>query len=552
MLRHLTVRDFALVREIRLEFESGLTVLTGESGAGKTILLEALGLVMGDRASTAHIRPGAERSEVTAEFDLTDNVSAIEFLVERGLNDPDAPAHCLLRRSMTREGRSRAFINGTPVNLADLADLTSSLIDVHAQNEHQHLLRRAVQLDLLDDYAGIAGEREELTTMFRAWRASQIALDDVTARIAAARDRRELLDYQVTELLELHLEDGEHETLSGQFKHLSRIEETQEKVAQALVVLEGDTDAGLADFIRVLRSLDDIEDGDAQLNAARELLRTALTHLDEANAELRHYADTLQREPADLERIASRLDLITDLARKHRVRPEALPAHARALADELQGLAADETSLDSLRDAVKESAARYRKLAAALSAKRRKAAKGFERAVGELIRELGIKGGALELVFGDTESESGIDTVDYFVKTNPKFPAGLLKEIASGGERSRISLAIQVVAAEKARLPALVLDEADVGIGGTTADVVGRLLQDLARHTQVICVTHAPQVAARGTHHLRVGKTEAGETFLEPLTGKPRIEELARMLGGREITKKTREYAEELISAGSG
>jgi DNA repair protein RecN (Recombination protein N) len=551
MLRHLTVRDFALVREVRLDFHDGLTVLTGESGAGKTILLEALGLVMGDRANVSHIRPGAERSEVSAEFDLTANTRACEFLTVRGLNDVDAPERCILRRIVSKEGRSRAFINGSPVNLADLEELTRTVIDIHAQNEHQQLLRRTVQLELLDDYASLQTLRADVGAAFHTWHELKRELDAATARTTAARDRRALLDYQVTELSEAALEDGEYATLNIQFRRLARLQETRDKVAQSIATLDGDDDVASAHFARLLRTLEEIDDTHRQLEAARDLLRTAITHLDEAGNELRHYADSLEAEPTDLTRIESRLDLITALARKHRVRPETLPEHARSLTAELESITADEDSLAALQLRVETSAAHYRGLAQNLSAKRRRSAKAFERAVGELMRELGIKGGALEVVFSLAESESGIDAADYHVRTNPKFPAGPLRDIASGGERSRISLAIQVVAAAKARLPALVLDEADVGIGGTTADVVGRLLRDLAQHTQVLCVTHAPQVAARGTHHLRVGKTDSGETFLEPLLDKARIEELARMLGGREITKKTREYAEELINAGA-
>ncbi|NJN51993.1 MAG: DNA repair protein RecN, partial [Gammaproteobacteria bacterium] len=469
MLRHLTVRDFALVKEVHLDFEGGLTVLTGESGAGKTILLEALGLVMGDRANTTHVRPGAERIEVTAEFDLSGNAQAIEFLTSRGLQDGDVPTQCLLRRMVTREGRSRAFINGTPVNLTDLSELTSTVIDIHAQNEHQQLLRRTVQLELLDQYAGLEETRHEVTDVFKVWHAAAAQLDAVTARIAAARDRRELLDYQVSELAELGLAEGEYEALNAQFRRLARIEETQAHIAQSLTVLEGESESGAPEYTRILRILDEIDDANPQLDAARELLRSAITHLDEATTELRHYSDTLQREPADFARIEARLDLVMDLARKHRVRPEALPAHALALSRELDAIAVEEGSIDALRATASTAQTRYHTLAKTLSGKRRKTARTFEKAVGELMRELGIKGGALELVFGDTESETGIDLVDYHVRTNPKLPGGPLKEIASGGERSRVSLAIQVVAAEKARLPALVLDEADVGIGGTTA-----------------------------------------------------------------------------------
>ncbi len=550
MLRHLTVRDFALVREVQLDFEPGLTVLTGESGAGKTILLAALGLVMGDRANTGHIRDGADRIEVTAELELRDGSEAAGFLIDRGLVDADAADRCLLRRVVGRDGRSRAFINGTPVNLADLATLTHSVIDIHAQNEHQLLLNRPAQLELLDDYAGALPARAAVSNAFRAWESAKHTLAETRARTTATRDRRTLLDYQVTELSEANLDDGEYEAAHARFRRLAHLAETRDKVAQAVSILSGESEDSSSDPAAALRLLEGIDDEAEQLAAVRDLLRTALAHLDEAGTELRRYADSLEEEPEALAALERRLDLMTDLARKHRVRPEDLPAHARALIAELDGLAADETSLTTLTKAVDDAAKRYATLARTLSETRHKAAKPFARGVSEVMRELGIKGGALEIAFTDTESASGIDAIDFRVRTNPKSPSASLKDIASGGERSRISLAIDVVAAEKARLPALVLDEADVGIGGTTADVVGRLLKGLSRHTQVLCVTHAPQVAAIGNHHVRVGKTDAGETILEPLSGTERIEELARMLGGREITRKTREYAAELIEAG--
>jgi len=550
MLRQLTVRDFALVREIDLAFEPGLTVLTGESGAGKTILLEALGLVLGDRANTASIRPGATRSEVTAEFNVGDNASARRFLHEQGLEE-GGEATCLLRRVIGADGRSRAFVNGTPVNVSDLATLGATLIDIHAQNEHQQLLRRSVQLELLDEFAGATALAGDVAAAFRAWHGAVETLTSLRARIDAGRDRRDLLRYQVAELEELSLAPGEYEALDAQFRRLAKSQEITRTVAAAAAALSGESESSIDDLGRLLRSLDDIDDDHPRLEAARDLLRTALGHIDEVASELRHYDDALRDDPQELARIESRLERILDLARKHRLRPEHLADQMRSLAQELSGLDVDDSALDALSSAAKAHEARYRDLAKKLSARRRKAAKALEGAVGVHMRELGIKGGALAIEFTNAETERGIDVVEYRVRTNPKFPPGALSQIASGGERSRISLAIQVVLAESAHLPVLILDEADVGIGGTTADVVGRLLQNLARTTQVLCVTHAPQVAARGGHHLRVGKSADGETFIEPLSGEARIGELARMLGGREITPKTLEYAEELINAGA-
>jgi DNA repair protein RecN (Recombination protein N) len=305
-----------------------------------------------------------------------------------------------------------------------------------------------------------------------------------------------------------------------------------------LNVLEGESESGVADVTRLVTLLAAIDDGHAALASARELLDTALTHLDETARELRRYLDELTSAPDELERIEARLDRITELARKHRLRPELLAERQRELTTELSGLSVNDQDLDAVRRQMHEAEKSFRTSAAELSNKRRRSAKKFAREVSAHIDSLGISGGSLELVFTDAEHEGGLDSVEYHIVTNPKYPAAPLARIASGGERSRVSLAIQVVAAEKSKLPALILDEADVGIGGTTADVVGRLLRRLAARTQVLCVTHAPQVAARGEHHLLISKSNGYDTVVEPLDSAGRVAELARMLGGQDITKK--------------
>ena len=551
MLTRLTVRDFALVRAVDVTFDRGLTVLTGESGAGKSILLGALGLALGDRASATSVRPTAERSDVTAEFDIDGNRRATDFLTSRGLDDPDAPNRCLLRRIINREGRSRAFINGAPATSNDLADLAATLIDIHGQNEHQSLLRRDVQLDLLDHYAGAEALAARVREAYRTWRNAADKLHTLQTNAEQSRDRRTLLEYQLGELSELAISPGEYEELHDRYRRMSKSQDIQTRIGAALDVLEGESESGVADVTRLVTLLAGIDDGHAALSSARELLDTALTHLDETSRELRRYLDELTSAPDELERIEARLDRITELARKHRLRPEMLAERQSDLTTELTALSVTDQDLDAVRQQLHEAEHTFRTSAAELSNKRRRSAKKFAREVSTHIDSLGITGGSLELVFTDAEHEGGLDSVEYHIVTNPKYPAAPLARIASGGERSRVSLAIQVVAAEKSKLPALILDEADVGIGGTTADVVGRLLRRLAARTQVLCVTHAPQVAARGEHHLLISKSNEYDTVVEPLDSAGRVAELARMLGGQDITKKTIEYAEELISAGA-
>jgi DNA repair protein RecN (Recombination protein N) len=546
MLSRLTVCDYALVKGVDIAFDSGLTVLTGESGAGKSILLGALGLALGDRATTSAIRPGAERSDVTAEFDLSGNVAAAAYLTERGLDDPDRPQRCVLRRIITREGRSRAFINGAPATLADLNELAALLIDLHGQHEHQSLLKRDVQLDLLDHYGGTERLAGGVRDTFREWRGAATRVRELETAAEQNRDRRALPTYQLGEFAALAIEADEYERLFERFRRLSKSQDIVERVGAALAVLGGEDDG--IDLHRLAASLDAIDDGHAALASARELLATALTHLDECSIELRHYLDALAAEPDDLAALEARLDRLTEVARKHRVRPERLAEYATELAAESRALDCANDDIETARARERDAQARYRKAAGELSTKRRRAAPKFARAVSQHLDDLGIDGGRLELKFGDAEHEGGLETVEYHVVTNPKYPAAPLAKIASGGERSRISLAIQVVAAEKSRLPALVLDEADVGISGTTADVVGRLLRRIANHTQVLCVTHAPQVTARGQHHLRIRKSTEYDTLVDVLDSSGRIAELARMLGGQDVTAKTLEYAEELIS----
>jgi len=550
MLRQLRIRDFALVREIDVELDRGLTVLTGESGAGKSILVEALGHVLGDRAAATDVRPGASRSEVSAEFDVTDNEEVQRLLAERGLDDPDDACRCLLRRVMSAEGRSRAYVNGSAVTRHDLEAVSAALVDIHGQNEHQLLLRREVQLTLLDDFAGHAELRDTVAASFEAWQTSAAELARMAARIDQSRDRQSLLEYQVAELDALALEPGEFEALDARFKRLAKRQEIIDTVTQALAAF-ADEGSDLDTLRRAATLLARVPDDHPSLASSRDLIATALTHLDESAGELRRYLEALTAEsedPGDLER---RLDAVITQARKHHVRPELLYEQHAALADELAALTVDASSVPTLEREVTARREEYRSAAEQLSGERRTAAQAFAKAVSRHLNRLGIRGGALQLEFTPAETRAGLDAVEYWIVTNPNYPAAPLARIASGGERSRVSLAIQVVAAERSRLKCLVLDEADVGIGGATADVLGRLLRKLAERTQVLCVTHAPQVAALGDHHVRVVKTLEQDTGLEKLDRAARVQELARMLSGADITHKTLEYAEELIASGA-
>ena len=543
MLRQLTVRDYALVESVDVDFAAGLTVMTGESGAGKSILLGALGLVLGDRATADSVRPGTRRADICAEFDIGERHAALQLLADNDLEDPDHPGRCLVRRTVTAEGRSRAFVNGAAVTLQALRALTSELVDVYGQHEHQRLAQRQVQLSLLDDFGDCAALAQQVQQAHSCWQNAAHEAADLEADLAARSDRAELLAYQVAELDDVAVEAGEVAELETLCKRLGQAQDIQAHLGEAL-----DTLADANTVRRVAAILSEINDDHASLTNARELIDTALTYVDETTTELRGYAEALQVDPHTLAEAEARLNTIHDLARKHRVRSENLNTHHDELREELIRISTDRSEAERLQALCAEEYSRFRTTAEQLSSARRAASDPFGSEISACMQSLGMAGGALQLEFSAAEGDRGLEAVEYQLITNPKYPAAPLTQVASGGERTRISLAIAVVAASRSRLPCLVLDEADVGVGGTTADVVGRLLRDLAAHTQVICVTHAPQVAALGDHHLRVLKTSEYETQIENLSAGDRVDELARMLAGADVTDKARDYARTLIA----
>ena len=544
MLQQLTVKNFALVEALDIEFASGLTVITGESGAGKSILLDALGLVLGGRATRTSIRPGAASCEVTADFDVGAHPAAMRYLTEQALVDDAEPSRCLVRRVATAAGRSRTFVNGTPVNLDVLQSLCAPLVDVHGQGEHRSLQSRAVQLALLDDYGVEPALTQTVRSAFDDWQIKSNELEELAARTQAARERMELLRYQAEELSALGLAAGEVEALEHKFKRLSGASDIQAVIGAHWAALDGEL---IPKLNRLAADLADIDDTLESLATSRQLVQSAQVNAEEALVELRAYLDSVPVDPGALAQVERRLEAIHDIARKHRISAVELLAHAAKIELELESLVIDEQRLEALHQDCAACEQHYRTCAAELSTARAAAADGFAADIGAAMAELGLKQASLTLEFNAAEGAHGLESVDYWVTTNPKYPAGLLKQIASGGELARISLAIQLVAAARSALPCLVLDEADVGIGGTTADVLGRMLRRLSKHTQVICVTHAPQVAALADTHLLVLKTTDQDTVIEALDLGDRIEELSRMLAGQRITKKTREYAETLL-----
>lgn len=552
MLTYLQVRDLAIVSQLELECQPGMTALTGETGAGKSILIQALGLVLGDKADPILIRAGRERAEVLAEFDLKQVPAARTWLEEQELDEDD---QCVVRRLILREGRSRAFINDRPVTATQLRDLGEHLVDIHGQHAHHLLLRADAQRDLLDAYGGHGELAERVANAFRSFRELDQRLRALESASVDRAARLELLRFQVAELEALGLTVEAIERLDQDQRRLSHLERLQETIAGLLALL-AEGELTIEDQLRgAVHELDELLGFDPRLAASRELLETATIHVSEAASELRHYLDGLDLDPNLLKEVERRLEQVHQLARKYRVKPTELPALLERARVELSALERSDLSLDELRRARDQAWEGFIHLAGQLTEARRSAADRLAATVTRLLKQLGMEGGQLSVLIDPLPPERagihGLERVEMLVSANPGQPLRPLAKVASGGELSRISLAIQVATAECGQVPTLVFDEVDVGIGGAVAQIVGRLLRKLGESRQVLCITHLPQVAAQAHHQFRVRKeTIEGQTFtrIEPLDERARIDEIARMLGGTEITARTRDHAIEMLA----
>ncbi len=550
MLTHLAIRDYLLVDAIDLELPPGLTVLTGETGAGKSILIDALALALGDRAEGGVVRVGAARAEISAEFSIDDLPLLKAWLEDAGLES--AEGRLILRRIIDAGGRSRAFINGSPATLAQLKQAADSLIDIHGQHAHHALLRPAVQRQVLDSFAGAEKLADEAASAWHDW---QAALQRRRHAERYGRERQIEREGLTTALGEL----------AGLGEYLSRWTELQMEQArlahvtrliegsQALIALLDESDEAVATQLRGMTSkLEELTGLDPSLTEAGQMLATASAVLDEAAHWLRRYADHLSLDPERLAELDRRMAELYRLARKHRVQPEALADLQFDLQQRLQALA-DEDDLPALEQAEQRALALYQARAGALSEARHEGAADLSSRVTEAMHELALAGGAFQVRL-DPVSEPrahGLEEVEFEVASHPGLPPGPLSRVASGGELSRISLGIQTALSGEAGVPTLIFDEVDVGIGGAVAEAVGRRLARLGMTRQVLVITHLPQVAARGTHHLRVQKLDAGgsvTTRIEVLDATARIEEIARMLGGMKITATTRKHAAEMLA----
>ncbi|MDH5262410.1 MAG: DNA repair protein RecN [Gammaproteobacteria bacterium] len=550
---NLQVRDFAIVEKIDIEFEPGMTVLTGETGAGKSILVDALGLVLGERGSAQLVRDGAKRAEFAAEFDVSNLQGAIAWLNEQAL---DLDGECLLRRVINADGRSRAFINGNPVPLTQLKILGEMLLDIHGQHFHQSLGRRAVQRDLLDHFGELLDQRAATATCYSEWTAVADRLSHLLDADANRASRLDLLTFQLQELETLAPGAGEIEELGRERQILQNSGRLAAGTSATLdALMDGDSGNAYGLISEAVRSLNALAQFDSTLEPLIEMLDSAAIQISESAETLRRYGNNIDMDPQRRDWVEERLDAFQAAARKHRTSPSELPALQQRLQQEFDELT---NSAERGRELELQSAAlrkQYLAKATALSVARSEAAKSFSAAVTDAMSSLGMPGGVFAATLARRDESSarpwGIDDIEFQISANPGQKPQPLAKIASGGELSRMSLAIQVIASDGSSIPTMVFDEVDSGVGGAVAEMVGRRLQEIGEHRQVLCVTHLPQVASLADQHFRISKVSDGRstrTGLKVLGKDERIQELARMLGGVEITRKTLEHAEEMLA----
>ena len=544
MLKQLTVQNFIIVNHLNIDFEKGLTTITGESGAGKSILLGALNLILGQRSSADMVRPGASHANITAEFEFGDMHQSRKILEDAGIS-LDEQTGCLIRRTISADGGSKAFINETPVTLRFLQETTSTLINICDQNENQNLTETSSQMAFLDNYAGAADTATSTRELYKDWQQMLKRVDELEQTNQRETDRKELLNYQLNELRSLSLLENEFEQVETEHRRLSNSKELIDSTENVLQVI-----SRLEELRQSNAKIAGINDSSPHLDSAKENLSSALSLIDDAERDLKKYQDQVVVDPDHLDQLESRLSAILTTAKKHRIEPGEVHSHTQRLEDSLDSIKDLEIELTQLRKSSEELEQKFLEESKKLSKRRRQYSDQFCADVGAHMSALGINNGRLSINFKEHISIHGIETAEFKVQTNPKFEPAPLKKVASGGEQTRIFLSIQIVAAKTTQLPSLILDEADVGVGGTTADTIGRLLLDLGANTQVICITHAPQVAAIGQNHMRVVK-EDSEATIESLDYDMRIEELARMLAGSGITEKTRDYANTLLKEAS-
>ncbi|MFC3096002.1 DNA repair protein RecN [Alteromonas sediminis] len=555
MLIHLSIKNFAVVKQLELNFEQGLTAITGETGAGKSIAIDALSLCLGERADASCVRKGAAKSEIIAHFSLNNNHAAKAWLSENELDADDESEVCFIRRVISSEGRSKAFINGTTASLNQLKALGSLLLLIYGQNTHLKLLKESEQLRLLDDYAGHSQLLNDLENAFKLWKSKEKVLEETRNTHQLNKDREQLLAYQVKELDDFAIEEDEFSALEDDHKKLSHSQHLLDVSQQSLYSLyESDDGSVLSTLKQYKDRLNGLTEHDKALAPIVQMLDESSIQIEEAVRELRHYVDNLESDPAQLAQVERRFSCAVELARKHQVRPESLYEHHQSLAAELSQITGSDERLEQLAVEVDNAKQDYISLAKQVSANRTKQGKALAKAIMQYVHQMNMESAeiAFQVNFDTqkTATKQGLDSVALVASTNKGQAFGKLEKVVSGGELSRIGLAVQVVSRATNPVPSMIFDEVDAGISGPTASVVGQLLRKLGKAHQVMCVTHLPQVAAQAHNQLYVTKhTEKNETTTSvlPLTPQDRVHELARLLAGDKVTQSAIDNAKALL-----
>ncbi|MEM7257049.1 MAG: DNA repair protein RecN [Pseudomonadota bacterium] len=555
MLTSLQVNNFAIITSSTLELRAGMTTLTGETGAGKSILLGALGMVLGDRASPGAVRDTAERAEITAVFDVSESPAAQAWLDEHALDQDD---ECILRRIVTRDGKSRAYVNGTPVTVRNLRELGQLLVNIHGQHDHQLITQPDTQRVIIDDFGNTASLLASVRAVSDRWHDKHKELTSLNERLNARGDRLDTLRYQLQEFSQLNLEQLDFRTIDTEHRRLANATELKLFCEKAMDMLQDSNHAALTQMSEAQRCIDGLTEQDNSATDISDLLASARIQTEEAVDSLRHYGASIEPHPDRLRELDAILSAAHQLAKKHRVDLHELAPLAEQLQHELDSLESIDDSVESLEKALADIFNEYQASCARLTKKRKTAAKQLSKHLTSAMQTLGMKGGKFDIALSPRQLEqpasTGQDQVVFNVSANPGASLRPMSDVASGGELSRLSLAVQLIASTHNRVPTLIFDEVDTGVGGGVAETVGQQLRQLGNRCQVLCVTHLPQVAAQGHHHIRVSKKSSdNKTLAESklLSDKESLEEIARMLGGVKITKRTREHAREMLQAAS-
>ena len=555
MLVNLNILDLAVVDSLDLALEPGMTVLTGETGAGKSILLTALGLALGDRADSGYVRPQSKRAEVNIEFDLSDAPLARQWLLDNELDEGD---DCLIRRTVSDDGRSKAYINNRPVNLQTLQSLSRLLVEIHGQHAHLTLLDSDEQRRLIDSFANHQSLLDAVNQSYLAWKQTHKELHQLQALGNDQIEREELLRYQLNELQQLDLENYDYQALADEHHKLANLGKILTLGQQQLELLYDQDQQSICDNLaHCIQAITELSQFAPELNAINELLVDAEIQINEATQQLRRFLDHQEADPQQLSWLETQLGLIQNLSRKHKVSPEQLPELATQLAQQLDAITHSSERLETLQIECLQLLKNYQNHASQLSASRQHAAEQLQQRISATIKELGMPHGEFMVMLKTSDhsepQRNGVDQIEFLVSTNPGLPAKPLAKVASGGELSRISLAIQVTTSTDKTTPTMIFDEVDSGIGGGIAEIVGQKLRRLSENRQVLCVTHLPQVAAQAHQHLFVAKnqqTELTSSTVTRLATQQRVQEVARMLGGVTITENTLAHAQEMLQLG--